>query len=91
MDEFPGHRQPVIPGQQQRLTRGPHDGLLGGRAGGCRWCGWWEGSALSFRYFFLQPLDGPDRAAHTQQALAYCLAHPRCRLSLQMHKVLGIP
>ncbi len=34
MDEFPCHRQPVIPGQQQRLTPGPHDGLLGGRAGG---------------------------------------------------------
>ncbi|HSO80104.1 MAG TPA: 7-carboxy-7-deazaguanine synthase, partial [Chromatiaceae bacterium] len=46
---------------------------------------------LDFRYFFLQPLDGPDRAANTQQALAYCLAHPRWRLSLQMHKVLGIP
>ena len=48
-------------------------------------------AGLDFRYFFLQPLDGPDRAAHTQQALAYCLAHPRWRLSLQMHKVLGIP
>ena len=46
---------------------------------------------LDFRYFFLQPMDGPDRAAHTQQALAYCLAHPRWRLSLQLHKVLGIP
>ncbi len=46
---------------------------------------------LDFRYFFLQPLDGPDRVAHTQQALAYCLAHPRWRLSLQIHKVLGIP
>ena len=48
-------------------------------------------AGLDFRYFFLQPLEGPDRVAHTQQALAYCLAHPRWRLSLQMQKVLGIP
>lgn len=46
---------------------------------------------LAFRYFFLQPLDGPDRNAHTQAAIAYCLAHPQWRLSLQTHKVLGIP
>ena len=48
-------------------------------------------AGLDFRYFFLQPLAGPDRAAHSKQALTYCLAHPRWRLSLQMHKVLGIP
>jgi 7-carboxy-7-deazaguanine synthase len=48
-------------------------------------------TGLDFRYFFLQPRDGPDRAAHTQPALAYCLAHPRWRLSLQLHKLLGIP
>jgi organic radical activating enzyme len=41
--------------------------------------------------FFLQPLDGPDREAHTQAALAYCLHHPQWRLSLQTHKLLGIP
>lgn len=46
---------------------------------------------LAFRYFFLQPLDGPGRDAHTQAAIAYCLAHPQWRLSLQTHKVLGIP
>lgn len=46
---------------------------------------------LAFRYFFLQPMDGPDRDAHTQAAIAYCLAHPQWRLSLQTHKVLGIP
>ena len=46
---------------------------------------------LAFRYFFLQPLDGPDRDAHTQAAVAYCLAHPQWRLSLQTHKALGIP
>ncbi len=46
---------------------------------------------LPFRHFFLQPMDGPDRQANTDSALRYCLAHPRWRLSLQTHKLLGIP
>jgi 7-carboxy-7-deazaguanine synthase len=46
---------------------------------------------LSFRQYFLQPMDGPDREANTSAALQYCLAHPRWRLSLQTHKLLGIP
>jgi 7-carboxy-7-deazaguanine synthase (Cx14CxxC type) len=46
---------------------------------------------LGFQHFFLQPLDGPEREAHTQAAVAYCLAHPQWRLSLQTHKWLGIP
>lgn len=45
---------------------------------------------LDFRHFFLQPMDGPDQAANTRAAIAYCLAHPRWRLSVQTHKVLGI-
>lgn len=44
-----------------------------------------------FERFFLQPMDGPDRAANTQAAIAYCLVHPRWRLSVQTHKDLGIP
>ena len=47
--------------------------------------------SLDFRHFFLQPMDGPDREANTAAALRYCLAHPRWRLSLQTHKLLGIP
>jgi organic radical activating enzyme len=47
--------------------------------------------SLSFRHFFLQPMDGPLRDANTQAALRYCLDHPRWRLSLQTHKLLGIP
>lgn len=47
--------------------------------------------SLCFRHFFLQPMDGPDREANTRASLAYCLAHPRWRLSLQTHKLLGIP
>jgi 7-carboxy-7-deazaguanine synthase (Cx14CxxC type) len=46
--------------------------------------------SLAFDNFFLQPMDGPDAAANTRAALDYCLAHPRWRLSLQTHKLLGI-
>jgi 7-carboxy-7-deazaguanine synthase (Cx14CxxC type) len=45
---------------------------------------------LSFERFLLQPMDGPARAENTQAAIAYCLAHPRWRLSVQTHKYLGI-
>jgi 7-carboxy-7-deazaguanine synthase (Cx14CxxC type) len=45
----------------------------------------------AFERFLLQPMDGPDRAANTQAAIAYCLAHPKWRLSVQTHKYLGIP
>ena len=44
-----------------------------------------------FERFLLQPMDGPDRLANTEAAIAYCLAHPRWRLSVQTHKYLGIP
>ncbi|MFP5461594.1 MAG: 7-carboxy-7-deazaguanine synthase [Gammaproteobacteria bacterium] len=47
--------------------------------------------SLDFEQFFLQPMDGPQREANTQAAIAYCLAHPQWRLSLQTHKLLGIP
>jgi 7-carboxy-7-deazaguanine synthase (Cx14CxxC type) len=50
-----------------------------------------EFEPLAFRHFYLQPMDGPERAANTEQALRYCLDHPRWRLSLQTHKLLGIP
>jgi 7-carboxy-7-deazaguanine synthase (Cx14CxxC type) len=46
---------------------------------------------LPFTHFFLQPMDGPDRQRNTELAVQYCLAHPRWRLSLQTHKLLGIP
>jgi 7-carboxy-7-deazaguanine synthase (Cx14CxxC type) len=46
---------------------------------------------LEFRHFFLQPMDGPDRQRNTELALRYCLAHPEWQLSLQTHKILGLP
>jgi len=46
--------------------------------------------SLAFGAFFLQPMDGPHLEANTAAALEYCLRHPRWRLSLQTHKILGI-
>ncbi|WP_309606695.1 7-carboxy-7-deazaguanine synthase [Phenylobacterium sp.] len=43
-----------------------------------------------FERFLLQPMDGPALADNTAAAIAYCLAHPRWRLSVQTHKYLGI-
>lgn len=48
-------------------------------------------AGLDFTHFFLQPMDGPERLRNTEAAVAYCLAHPRWRLSLQTHKMIGIP
>jgi 7-carboxy-7-deazaguanine synthase (Cx14CxxC type) len=46
---------------------------------------------FAFRHFFLQPMDGPDRKANTGEAVRYCMDHPAWRLSLQTHKIVGIP
>jgi 7-carboxy-7-deazaguanine synthase len=48
-------------------------------------------SGLDFRHFFLQPMDGPAVEENTRAAIAYCLTHPQWRLSLQTHKLIGIP
>ena len=46
--------------------------------------------ALPFPEFFLQPMDGPEREKNVAAAAAWCLAHPRWRLSLQTHKLVGL-
>ena len=46
---------------------------------------------LTFRHFLLQPMDGPDRDHNTELAIRYCEGHPPWKLSLQTHKMLGIP
>jgi 7-carboxy-7-deazaguanine synthase len=46
---------------------------------------------LHFDNFFLQPMDGPDRVETLKATIAYCLANPTWRLSLQTHKIMGIP
>lgn len=47
-------------------------------------------AAMDFRHFFLQPMDGVQREHNTRLAIDYCMAHPRWRLSVQTHKVVGI-
>ncbi len=46
---------------------------------------------LDFQHFFLQPMDGAKREENTRLAIEYCLKHPQWRLSLQTHKIIGIP
>ncbi|NKC10654.1 MAG: 7-carboxy-7-deazaguanine synthase [Gammaproteobacteria bacterium] len=46
---------------------------------------------LPFQHLFLQPMDGPDLARNTGLAVRYCRENPRWRLSVQTHKILGIP
>ena len=46
--------------------------------------------SLAFDHFLLQPMDGPALAENTAAAIAYCMAHPRWRLSVQTHKRVGI-
>jgi 7-carboxy-7-deazaguanine synthase len=47
--------------------------------------------SLDFQNFFLQPMDGPELARNTKLAIQYCLAHPKWRINLQTHKLMGIP
>lgn len=47
-------------------------------------------AGLAFAHFLLQPMDGPALAENTAAAVAYCMAHPEWRLSMQTHKALGI-
>lgn len=46
---------------------------------------------LDFEHFYLQPMDGPEIDKNTELAIEYCRQHPQWRLSLQTHKILGIP
>lgn len=46
---------------------------------------------FSFAHRFLQPMDGPDQERNTEAAVRFCKSHPEWRLSLQTHKLIGIP
>ncbi len=48
-------------------------------------------AGMAFGQFFLQPMDGPEVQRNTQAVVAYCKAHPQWRVSLQTHKLMGIP
>jgi len=45
---------------------------------------------MPFDHLFLQPMAGDDEKQNTIMALDYCRLHPKWRLSLQTHKLLGI-
>jgi 7-carboxy-7-deazaguanine synthase (Cx14CxxC type) len=45
---------------------------------------------LDFAHFLLQPMDGPEILRNRRAAIDYCLAHPRWRLSIQTHKMIGV-
>jgi len=46
--------------------------------------------SLDFEHFFLQPLHDEDLQENTRRTINYCLQHPRWKLSLQTHKIIGI-
>lgn len=46
---------------------------------------------VQFDHYFLQPMDGPDRIENTAAVTGFCLQNPNWRLSLQTHKMIGIP
>ena len=46
---------------------------------------------LDFKNFFVQPMDGPEIEENTQQVIDFCKANPQWRISIQTHKLLGIP
>jgi 7-carboxy-7-deazaguanine synthase (Cx14CxxC type) len=48
-------------------------------------------AALDFSHFFLQPKDDPEQAHNIEAAAAYCMKNPKWRLSLQTHKLIGLP
>jgi len=48
-------------------------------------------TSLDFQHFYLQPLDGPSQSENIILAAQYCLKHPKWQLSLQMHKMIGLP
>lgn len=47
-------------------------------------------SAMAFEHFYLQPMDGPELERNTERTIEYCRRHPRWRVSLQLHKYLGV-
>ncbi len=48
-------------------------------------------ASLPFDHFFLQPMDGPAQRENLASAVAYCQQNPRWRLSVQVHKLIGLP
>ena len=49
-----------------------------------------ELTGLNFKHCYLQPMDGPNLTQNIAATVAYCQKHPEWRLSLQIHKMIGI-
>ncbi|PWG03257.1 7-carboxy-7-deazaguanine synthase [Sphingosinicella humi] len=50
-----------------------------------------ELSGWAFDHFLIQPMDCADAAGARAAAIEFVMRHPRWRLSLQTHKLLGLP
>lgn len=48
-------------------------------------------ASYDFERFFLQPMDGQSQDENTKLATQYCLEHPQWELSIQTHKLIGLP
>ena len=46
---------------------------------------------LKFDHFYIQPMDGIDQKNNIKKSEKFVLDHPKWKLSLQTHKILGIP
>ena len=46
---------------------------------------------LKFKYFFLQPMDGPNLKSNIKKTYAFCDKNKRWNVSLQLHKIVGMP
>jgi len=46
---------------------------------------------LDFNHFFIQPINGPNQAGNIKLSEDFMAKHPQWKLSLQTHKILGIP
>ena len=48
-------------------------------------------NVLDFKNFYIQPMDGIDQKDNIKRSEKFVLDHPKWKLSLQTHKILGIP
>ena len=46
---------------------------------------------LDFDHFFIQPMDGPNQGDNIEKSKEFVVKNPKWKLSLQTHKILGIP
>ncbi|MED5427726.1 MAG: 7-carboxy-7-deazaguanine synthase [Candidatus Neomarinimicrobiota bacterium] len=46
---------------------------------------------LNFDHFFIQPMDGPNQGENIEKSKEFVVKNPKWKLSLQTHKILGIP